>query len=966
MSPNEDRETRRIARREALAAELGRQADPISRRRFLELLGASLALAGASACAPPRDQIVPYVRPPEEAVPGRPLYYASGHVMDGFAQGILVETNLGRPTKIEGNPLHPDSLGATDAFAQASILTLYDPNRSQTVMHQGQISTWTDFLKDLRAQIPTLGANAGQGLRLLTESVTSPTLAAQIQQILTAFPRARWHRWQPVNRDTALAGAQLAFGQAVDTRYHFDAADVVLGLDADPFAWAPGRLAYMHDFAVRRRPETGRLSRVYAVESTPTSLGAAADHRLPLASGAIEAFAFALASALGVNVGAASVAAPSQVPAGWLDSVVADLRAGGPRALVVAGDFQPPAVHAVTHAINAALGSVGTTLEYTDPVEVDPVDHTLSLRQLVDDMGAGSVRLLLMMGVNPAYSAPVDVPFATNIAKVPTRVHMGLFEDETAALSEWHIPALHPLEDWGDARAYDGTESLLQPVIAPLYDAHSAHELLAAFSEQPAASSHDVVKSYWQTQHAAADFDSFWRTSLHDGVVSGSSLPTKTVSLQSHWTARITRSSPAQAGEVELVFRSDPSLYDGRFASNAWLLELPRPITRLSWDNVAMLSSGTAQRFGVTTGDVVELQSAGNSVLAPVWVQPGQANDSVAVTLGYGRARGAGAGIGVGFNAYGVRTANAPWFATGLNVVRTGQTHTLVGTQGHYTMEGHDLVLTVTQEQLQTAQSANVVAVGQQQPLESIYPQYAYPDNKWGMVIDLNACLGCNACILACQSENNIPVVGKEEVGRGREMHWLRVDTYYEGSDDNPRILQQPVPCMQCEVAPCELVCPVGATVHSAEGLNDQVYNRCVGTRYCSNNCPYKVRHFNFFQYADFDTPSLKLLHNPDVTVRSRGVMEKCTYCVQRINSARIQAETEDRPIRDGEVLTACQAACPTSAIVFGNLNDQASQVAQQRSLARNYTLLADLNTRPRTTYLATIRNPNSAVDGGG
>ncbi len=941
-------------RRNAYLAALQACTDRVSRRRFLALSGASLALAGGVACAVPRDQIVPYVRPPRSLIPSEPLYFASADVLAGYAHGTLIETHTGRPTKIEGNVQHPASLGATDAFAQASVLNLYDPARSQTITSNGQISTWQAFSEQLRRLLAGLPAG-GDGLRFLSGAITSPTFAAQMQQISQLYPQARWHRWEPVGHDNARAGAQLAFGQVVDPRYHFDAADVVLSLDADTLAWSPGRVRYQHDVALRRRPEQAALSRLYAVESTPSLLGATADHRLPLPAHAIEAFAFALAGALGVNVGApATPPPPAGVPSGWLEALATDLRTRGRTALVVAGDAQPPSVHALVHSLNDALGSVGTTVEYTAPVEVDPVDNPMSLAELTGDMAGGRVAMLVMLGTNPAFTAPADVPFGANLANVATRIHLGAFDDETAALSTWHIPELHPLETWSDARAYDGTVSILQPVIAPLYDGHSAHELLALFANQPQMTSHDLVKDTWQTQHGA-DFDSYWRTILSAGAIDGTAFPTRQVSIRPGWGAGLQAAEQPPAGSLELVFRPDPGVYDGRFASNGWLQELPRPLSKVTWDNVALVSPATAQRLGVANQDVIELQAQGRMVQAPVWVLPGQADDSIAVTLGYGRQLGAGVGTGIGFNTYALRTSTAPWFDTSLQVTRTGTTYSLASTQGHYDMEDRGLVLTVTPDRLQTPAES-------QQPTGSLYPAWPYPENVWGMVIDLNACVGCNACIVACQSENNSPVVGKEEVGRGREMQWLRVDTYYSGADQNPRILQQLVPCMQCEIAPCELVCPVGATVHSNEGLNDQVYQRCVGTRYCSNNCPYKVRHFNFFEYADFTTETLKLGRNPEVTVRSRGVMEKCTYCVQRITAARIQAETEGRPIADGEVLTACQAACPSGAIVFGNLADSASQVAQQRALARNYTLLAQLNTRPRTTYLATVPNPNPAI----
>jgi Fe-S-cluster-containing dehydrogenase component len=924
----------------------------VSRRRFLELMAASSALAGLTACAPPREQIVPYVRPPEQVVPGKPLYFATAHVLSGFADGILVESQLGRPIKVEGNPQHPASLGGTDAFAQASVLTLYEPTRSKVLTFNNDQRTWPGFVSEVRAALDQLRPAGGDGLRILSETVTSPTLAAQIQQLVTSLPGARWHHWEPVNRDNACAGARLAFGQVVDTRYRFDAADIILSLDADPLAFAPGHVRYARDLAARRRPESGALNRIYIVESTPSLLGSMADHRLPLPAAAIESLALALAAALGIDIGGRATLVPDGAQS-WLAAVAADLRGSGAHALVLAGDSQPPVVHALAHALNSALGSVGTTLEYTDPVEVATDDSSESLRGLVDDMSAGRVKLLLVLGGNPAYAAPADVPFGAAMQSVALRVHLGLFDDETSALCQWHVPMLHPLETWSDARAYDGTTTIMQPLIAPLYEGKSAHELLAALGDQPDSSGHDIVKGFWTTQQGAApaDFERFWRTALHDGMVSGTALAPVAVSVRSNWLSNAPTSPPAATDGLELVFRPDPVLYDGQFAANAWLLELPRPLTKLTWDNVALLSPATAQRLGVVNQDVVEVRAASGAVRAPAWVLPGQADDSVTVTLGYGRRRGSGTGTNVGLDVYPMRTSGSPWFQAGIELRKTGERYPLASTQGHYALEGRDLVRTVTPTELQRASQSAV-------PDQSLYPAYPYTGNAWGMVIDQSQCSGCNACIVACQAENNIAVVGKEEVARGREMHWLRLDTYFEGAETNPRILQQLVPCMQCENAPCELVCPVGATTHSDEGLNDMTYNRCVGTRYCSNNCPYKVRHFNFFQYADFETSSLKLLRNPDVTVRSRGVMEKCTYCVQRITRARIQSETEGRAVRDGEVVTACQAACPSGAIIFGNLNDSSSEVAQAKRSSRNYTLLAELNTRPRTTYLATVRNP--------
>ncbi len=916
--------------------------ESVTRRRFLELLGASLALAGAQACAPPREQIVPYVRPPEGVVPGQSLFFATAHLVGGFADGVLAKSQMGRPTKIEGNPLHPASLGGTDAFAQASILGLYDPQRSQTLTFQGQIRTWPDFLRDVSAAVQQQRSSGGAGVRILTETITSPTFANQMRQVLGEFPSARWHRWQPVHDDNALAAALLVFGQPVATRLNIAAADVVVTLDADPLAaWAPGHLRAARELASRREPERGPMNRIYAVESTHTSIGVLADHRLALKAHSIEPFAWALASALGVPSGGPAGAGPDT----WIATLADDLRTHARTSLVLAGRGQPTAVHALAHAINAHLGSVGTTVEYSDPVEVDPVEHAASLRVLTDDMSAGHVQLLLILGANPVYSAPNDIPFADALRTIERSIHLGPYPDETAQLCQWHVPQLHALETWSDARAHDGTATILQPLIAPLYQGWSSHEVLAALSDQPETSAHSLVKEYWQSQ-LGDDVDRAWRTALHDGVVANTTAPPRSVSVRPNWAAGLR--VPPDPGGLELTFQPDPSLFDGRFSPNAWLMELPRPRTKLSWDNVALLSPATAQRLGLANEDVVDLRYQGRSVRAPVWVLPGHADDSIGVTLGYGRWRGAGSGSGIGFNAYALRGSAAPWFDSGLDVVRTGERYTLASTQSHYAMEGRDLVKQVLAGQ----------TVQNDRPTESLYPAVSYPGNAWGMVIDQSACVGCNACIVACQAENNIPVVGKEEVARGREMLWLRLDTYFEGE----RAREQLVPCMHCENAPCEIVCPVGATVHSDEGLNDMVYNRCVGTRYCSNNCPYKVRHFNFFEYSDFDTPTLKLLRNPDVTVRSRGVMEKCTYCVQRIGAARIQAERENRPIADGEVVTACQAACPSGAIVFGNLNDSASAVARARGSARNYTLLGELNTRPRTTYQAVVSNPNPVL----
>jgi molybdopterin-containing oxidoreductase family iron-sulfur binding subunit len=941
--------------------------DGVSRRRFLNLMAASLALAGLSSCvAPPTEKLVPYVRAPEEIIPGRPLFFATAMPLAASATGVLVESHMGRPIKIEGNPNHPASLGATDTFAQASILSLYDPDRSQVVSNAGRISTWSSFLNVVALEMEREKATGGAGLRLLTESVTSPTLARQIQELLAQFPEARWHQYEPVGRENSRAGARLAFGEDVNAGYNLEAADVILSLDSDFLCTGPGCLRYARQFAKRRRVEGERaeMNRLYVVESTPSNTGMMADHRLPLRASEIEGVARAVAAQLGIGAAGAS---PVAVPAGWVEAVGRDLQVHRGRSLVVAGESQPPVVHALAHAMNQALGNAGRTVVYTDPVEANPVDQTESLADLTREMADGQVDFLVILGGNPVYQAPADLNFAHHLSKVRLRVHLSLYEDETSLQSHWHLPETHYLETWGDTRAFDGTVTIMQPLIEPLYGGKSALEVVSALAGQPGHSSHDMVRSYWESQSSGGDFEGFWRGSLHDGLVPGTALPTRRPFLRPDFEARLTEAfldtQDTPEGGTEIVFRPDPTIFDGRFANNGWLQELPKPLTTLTWDNAALVSPAAAQRLGLQNEDVVELRHGGRALRAPVWIQPGQAEDTVTLHLGYGRERTGRVGARAGFNAYALRTAGAPWFAGGTEIRKTGERYPLARTQTHHAMEGRHLVRVGTLEEYRHEPHFAQHMVHEAPVGLTLYPGHQYEGYAWGMAIDLNACTGCGACVVACQAENNIPIVGKEEVQRGREMHWIRVDRYYAGDLDRPESYPQPVPCMHCENAPCEPVCPVAATVHSSEGLNDMVYNRCVGTRYCSNNCPYKVRRFNFFQYADIETPSLRLLRNPDVTVRSRGVMEKCTYCVQRINATRIEAKKEERQIRDGEVQTACQAACPTQAIVFGDINDPESQVTRLKADPRSYGLLTELNTKPRTTYLARLRNPNPELE---
>ncbi len=941
--------------------------DTVSRRGFLKVMGASLGLAGMTACTKlPLEPIVPYVRQPENVIPGRPMYYATAMTLGGYANPLLVESHLGRPTKIEGNDQHPASLGGTDIFAQASLLTMYDPDRSQSVTSMGDQRSFAAFLSAIRGPLSAQKALQGAGIRILTTTTSSPTLADQLRNFLKVYPQAKWHVYEPVNRDNVLEGAKMAFGQPVETRYDFTKADVVVSLDADfLYAGFPGNVKYIRDFASRRDPDKGEMNRLYVIESMPTSTGAKADHRWPMQASMFDGFARFLASVVGVyGQGAGSW------PSSYAAQVAEDLSKHAGASIVIAGDHQPPSVHALAHLMNAKLGNVGKTIFYSDPVDANPVNQIDSLKDLVADINAAKVDLLIILGGNPVYDAPADLNFADVLKsnKVPFRVHYGLYNDETAELCQWHVNATHELEAWGDARAYDGTVSIIQPLISPLYNAKSPIEFVALLAGQSDASGYALVRDYWQKQRSSGDFEANWRKWLHDGWIEGTAFSPKSVSAKS---APASTAANSNDSGIELNIRHDPTVYDGFFSNNGWLQELPKPMSKLTWDNAVLVGPKMAQRLNLAAKDVVELELNGAKVEGAVWIQAGHPDNSVTVTLGYGRRRAGRVGTGQGFNAYVFRTTTSPYFATGAHLRKTGDTYQLASTQGMQSMETPDgaerpLVReTNLEEYKKNPQFAHEVEP-EPAPGLTLYKPYPYKEQEyaWGMAIDLNKCVGCNNCIVACVSENNIAVVGKEQTLLGRHMHWIRVDAYYQGDRDNPRAFFQPVPCMQCENAPCEVVCPVGATNHSTEGLNDMVYNRCVGTRYCSNNCPYKVRRFNFLLFQDWDTPQYKMMRNPDVSVRSRGVMEKCTYCVQRINERRI--DTETATIREGkdvhigdELKTACQQSCPADAITFGNINDPNSKVSKLKAKSLNYSLLGELNTRPRTTYLAEVRNPN-------
>ncbi|GAB2560793.1 TAT-variant-translocated molybdopterin oxidoreductase [Dyella jejuensis] len=921
----------------------------MDRRRFLQLLGASIAFGGLAACSgPPPEQIVPWVTQPPGVTPDVPQFFATTLAYAGDVLGVLVESRMGRPTKIEGNPLHPASLGATGPLPQAAVLEVWDPDRSQAPRYRGKAVAWDAFAADAAAWRETF-TNDGSGLHVLSASIVSPTLLAQRDRWLARFPGSQWYEHEPIAQDNAGHGAMLAFGQPVAARYHFDQADVILSLEADFLASMPGRVAHARAFVDRRKPSQTApgMNRLYAVEATPSLTGAMADHRWIVPSSDIAALALELANAL--DIPATPVGAVDGVSSKRFNTLLFDLVSHRGRCLVLAGESQPPQVHALVHLINEKLDNVGHTVEYVELP--DAVNRRHSLHELCAAIQAGRVQRLVVLDSNVAYDAPSDLDLPALLGRVPHVVHWGLYQDETAQLAEWHLPASHALEQWSDAQTSTGEASIVQPLIDPLYQGRSVHELLALMMGEAVQTGLAIVQAFWRTQHLPGA----WQDHVRSGLIAGTAYRAANVQARGDALTGWAPSRPPQDA-LELVFRPDPGVWDGSYANNGWLQELPKPLTQLTWSNAALISAQLAREQGLANGEVVTLECAGRRVDAPVWIMPGQAARCVTVHLGYGRKRAGRVGDDLGFNAYALRGSAQLWIAQGLTLRKTGHSVELASTQDHFAMEGHEPIRSVTLAELGADPQA--AEQGDTTP-PTLYPAQPQGEYAWGMAIDLNACIGCKGCTIACQAENNIPVVGAEQVRREREMHWIRVDRYYAGSVENPSMHHQPVPCMHCEHAPCELVCPVGATVHDQEGLNVQVYNRCVGTRFCSNNCPYKVRRFNFLQFSDLTSETLKAQRNPEVTVRNRGVMEKCTYCIQRIETAHIDADREQRAIADGEIVTACQAACPTQAITFGNIRDPASAVSKSKASPRNYQLLEELNTRPRTSYLAQVRNPH-------
>jgi molybdopterin-containing oxidoreductase family iron-sulfur binding subunit len=962
--------------------------DEVSRRGFLKFMGASMALAGLAGCTrQPDEPIYPYVKQPEDLVLGKPMYFATAHPFVTGAVPLLVKSDQFRPIKIDGNPEHPYNQGSSDPFTQATLLDLYDPDRSQHVTFRGEDREWAEFAQEFRSKVTS--TKDGTGIYFLSETITSPTLARQWREVQAKFPKATLVQYDP-----AIAGTALASG--LNVQYDLAAADVIVSLDADFLSGAAfaGFHKLVRDYAERRKDPT-KLNRLYAIESTPTTTGLKAEHRLGLRASEVPAFAAALAAA----VGAPGVSVPNYVftveQAKFLTALAKDLKANAGKSAVIPGLYQDFSVAALALAINIALDNLDKTVfAPAEPAIPLPSDQLGDFKSMVADLNAGKMDWLVILNANPIYSAPANLEFAAAFDKAKMTVHLGSHEDETGKNAQWHIPAAHFLESWSDARAYDGTASIIQPMIDPLYGGKTAHHFFQALLDEPGLSPYEAVRETWKPI-IKGDFETGWRKALHDGWIAVTAYVNGAGNAINEWLDKAIPSTPTSKNSVEIIFRPDPNVYDGRWSNVGWLQELPKPVTSLSWDNAALVSGATLTKLGLEEDDIVELTVQGRSprrVNAPVIVAPGHPDNSVTVHLGYGRQFAGRVGSGAGFNAYSIRTSDAPFYTVGSIRKLEGKWGVAV-TKSHYrddrsarfSPDGKDH--SKTNNSLEADEAIDERGIIRYATLDqykadpgfanegethtttdkenTLFPNWEYKDNAWGMSIDMNSCTGCNACIVSCYAENNIAVVGKQQVRIGRNMQWLRIDTYFEGDLAAPRAHFQPMACQHCENAPCEQVCPVGATVHTPEGLNAMVYNRCVGTRYCSNNCPYKVRRFNFLLYSDYETESLKLMRNPDVSVRSRGVMEKCSYCVQRISAAKIAADKENRAIRDGEIVTACQQACPAQAITFGNINDKQSRVAKLQADERSYQVLADLNTRPRTKYVAAVLNPNQELQAG-
>lgn len=936
--------------------------NPVTRRKFLGLMGASIAFAGLVGCRRPVEKIVPYVVAPENVIPGVPQYYATTATYGAHAYGLVVESHGGRPTKIEGNEKHSATLGKSNALLQAEILNMYDPDRIKNVMNDGADSSWKQFVAFWEEKYAAFAENSGEGLAIVSGAFSSPTMHRLYTTFTKNFPKAQWFVDETNSYANVYAGVKTATGQDLRPKYDYGKAKVIVSIDSDFLGVESDEIAAAAGFANGRRvaSEKDAMNRLYMVESAFSLTGGMADHRIQLSPQQLEAFTVQLAAALGINVSGKSIVATK-----WMAALVKDLKKNAGASLVVAGHRQSAATHALIVAINNALNNNGKTVTYHNTNYT--VLENNGTAAFVKAATAGKINTAIFIESNPVYSATGDLDAKSALSKIKNKVALAFHNDETAKMCNWVIPASHFLEYWGDASAVDGTLSTIQPLIQPLYNSKSKVELVQLLANGKSEKGHDTVKETWKGLLKTATLGKAWRKVLHDGVYANSNMETASLKMDAikNAVAKASKAVKVPAKEsLDVVFYSSSSINEEAFANNGWMQEVPDPVTKVSWDNVALINPKTAESLGVNARDLIQLTVNGKTIEIVAWVMPGVANNVVALELGYGREGIGRIADGVGFNVNPIRSSKSPYYASGAKISTTGRTYKVANTQDHNSMEGRPLIREATLDAYKKNPTfAPDMAMLSDEHLKSLWEEHKYDEGyQWGMSIDLNTCNGCNTCVVACQSENNIPVIGKEEVELGREMHWLRMDRYFAGDVDNPEMVYQPVACQHCENAPCEQVCPVQATLHDEEGLNVMTYNRCVGTRYCANNCPYKVRRFNFFNYTNDMPETLQMQQNPDVTVRFRGVMEKCTYCTQRLQHAKITSKNENRTIKDLEVQTACQQACPSNAIVFGNILDPESAVSKAKKQNRDYALLSELNIKPRTTYLAKLRNPNPEI----
>ena len=945
------------------------------RRSFLKVMAASFALAGLTSCRWPEEKIVPYAHRPDNRTPGKPVYFATAMEKGGVATGLLVKSVDGRPVKVEGNPSHPNSLGGATPQELASVLEMYDPDRSQAVVYQTgkQVVSksweqWSEFIENHSA---ALRQKSGAGLYFLSEATASPTILRLRKKIEEQYPQAKWFEYEAISDDNEREGTRAVFGQPYRPLPDFKQAKIILSLDSDFLGAHPAALAWSRQWAEMRNPDGAFMNRLYVAESMFTSTGAMADHREALPAGQIATLAQALiarilqheslkaSSSLDDLKGIYSTAPATHFPVDVLDALVDDLVHHQGESVILAGSRQPASVHAIAHLLNHILGNAGKSIQFAPAPEPLRPSHKDAIAEVASALQGGGVDTLVILGGNPAFNAPVELDFPGLIAKAKHSIHLSLYRDETSMLCEWHVPRAHTLETWGDARGYDGTVSSVQPLIAPLYDGKTSCEVLGSMVEGEPVRAYDIVrKTFEDSRYKPTEKE--WRTFLHDGIVADSTFEKRAPAVDIAGVRSISGSSISHGEGFELSLYEDLFVYDGRFANNGWLQETPDFITKLTWDNALLIAPSTADELDLNEEDVVKITAGERSIEAPVSILPGMAPNTGAIALGYGRTHGGRIADGAGVNTFAIRP-NGESILQGVTLIATGKKYALAATQDHHAIDDIGMIqegdLSEYKENPEFAQEE-----GAHYPKLDVWEPHEYNNHKWGMTIDLNQCTGCNACVTACQAENNIPIVGKEQVTWGREMHWIRVDRYFKGDPGKPTVTPQPMTCVHCENAPCEQVCPVQATVHNDEGLNVMVYNRCVGTRYCSNNCPVKVRRFNFFNFNYGLKEVEKLRMNPEVTVRMRGVMEKCTMCTQRIEAVKIDAKNNRRPIRDGEIVTACEQACPTKAITFGDLNDENSRVTKKTNDSRNYSILDVLYLKPRLTYLAKIRNPHPAL----